>query len=112
MDPISDKFIPCKANEWIYYPTIIFIEDSFYVIGGYIDGMFSDTIGRLNAQTRKWSRAGQLITRRDQHGTIFDGSSLLVVGGIGLRRNLKTETCKISNGQVSCEEQEVKAEFF
>ena len=105
------KFILCKANDGIYFAPIVFVDDSFFVIGGVSYEITSDNvyrsesniIGRLNAQTRKWSRAGQLVSARYGHGAIFDGSSLVVVGGCC--GTLKTEICQISSGEVSCREQ-------
>ena len=77
----------------------MFIEDSFYVIGGRVDGDDSKTVGRFDATRRVWSKSGELINGRWGHNAIYDGSSLIVVGGDGL---YKTERCEISNGQTTC----------
>ena len=102
---LFEKIIPCKARDNIYNAPIVFVGESFYLIGGAVDNYYvqsTNTIGRFNTQTRKWTQAGQLISKRFAHGAIFDGSSIIVIGG---RYEQKTETCKISNGQVSCKEQ-------
>lgn len=41
---------------------------------------------------------------REGHNAIYDGSSLIVVGGkqASLYDTYKTERCEISNGQVTC----------
>ena len=69
------------------------------MIGGYVDGYSGKTIGRFDATRRAWSKSGELINRRYGHNAIYDGSSLIVVGGI---YDQKTERCEISNGQVTC----------
>ena len=81
------------------YAPIVFIGDSFYVIGGWVDDEQSKTIGRFDATRRVWSKSGELIVQRGGHNAIYDGSSLIVVGGLG---TYKTERCEISNGQVTC----------
>ena len=53
--------------------------------------------------TLTWTKAGDLLTAQDGHLVIFDGSNLLVFGGLG---TLKTEKILISNGQVTCSEQD------
>ena len=47
-----------------------------------------------------WSKAGDLVNGRHGHNVIYDGSSLIVAGGV--TSSLKTEKCTISSGQVSC----------
>ena len=49
-----------------------------------------------------WSKSGDLVNGRNRHNAIYDGSSLLVIGGTDSR---KTEKCVVSNGQVSCSSQ-------
>ena len=49
-----------------------------------------------------WTKAGELVTGRIGHNAIYDGSTVLIVGGSG---TLKTEKCTISNNQMSCTEQ-------
>ena len=46
-----------------------------------------------------WTKAGDLVTGRDGHNSIFDGSNFLIVGGIG---TFKTEKCAFSDNQVNC----------
>ena len=49
-----------------------------------------------------WTKAGELVTGRYGHNAIYDGSTVLVVGGRG---TFKTEKCTISNNQMNCNEQ-------
>ena len=49
-----------------------------------------------------WSKAGELVTGRNSHNAIYDGSTVLVVGGSSTK---KTEKCTISNYQMTCTEQ-------
>ena len=87
------------ANQYIIRAPIVFIRDSFYAIGGYVDGNSGKTIGRFDATRRVWSKSGELMDGREGHNAIYDGSILIVVGGDGL---YKTERCEISNDQVTC----------
>ena len=92
-----------SINKYIYYAPIVYIDGYFYVIGGFTDVSSHDkTIGRLDATTMIWSKAGNLVNGRHAHNAIYDGSSLIVVGGYDSR---KTETCVVSNSQVSCKAQ-------
>ena len=78
---------------------IVYIENSFYVISGYIDYKYTKIIARLDATRKVWSKSGELISGRQGHNAIFDGSSLIVVGGWDAN---ETERCLISNGQATC----------
>ena len=69
---------------------IVFIGDSFYVICGRVDESRSKTIGRFDAARKVWSKSGELISGRTSHNAIYDGSSLIVIGGKGTQ---KTERC-------------------
>ena len=55
-----------------------------------------------------WSKLGDLVNGRRGHNAIYDGSSLIVVGGYP--GSLKTEKCVISNGHVSCSSQNPELE--
>ena len=97
-------------NQFINYAPIVFIDGAFYVIGGYTDVRYDDTtIGRLDAKTMIWSKSGNLVNGRRGHNAIYDGSSLIVVGGTGTR---KTEKCTISNDQVSCTAQNPNLTYY
>ena len=52
-----------------------------------------------------WSKAGELVTGRYGHNVIYDGSSVLVIGGSGRNDTMMTEKCTISNNQMTCTEQ-------
>ena len=45
---------------------------------------------------------GELSVGRRVHGVIFDGTDMLVVGGLTRDMEVKTEKCTISSDQVSC----------
>ena len=64
-----------------------------------MDDNNSKTIGRFDATQKVWSKSGELISGRWGHNAIYDGSSLIVVGG---DYDQKTERCGISNGQTIC----------
>ena len=53
-----------------------------------------------------WTQAGTLQQARSAHNAIFDGESIIIVGGYELK-DLKTEVCSFqSNTSVSCIGQE------
>ena len=90
---------------------IIYVDGGFYVIGGRIDNdSMATTIGRLDSVTQIWSKAGDLVYGRRAHNAIFDGSSIIVVGG--MEGKLKTEKCEISDGQVTCKAQNPALESY
>ena len=101
----------------IYGISIVFINDAFYVFGGTgripSSGQYSVTnlIGRFNIVTREWSVAGNTVGFHSQANTIFDGSSVLVIGGEGLS---KTDACQLDETGFSftCIEQEPTLEHY
>ena len=74
-----------------------------------MDGNGGTTIGRFDATRRIWSKSGELISGRRGHNAIYDGSSLIVVGG---DFDQKTERCEISNGQTTCTAQNPKLDAY
>ena len=88
---------------------MIFINNAYYVVGGRIDRKDSDVIGRLDAATRVWSDFGKLVNQRRQHGVIFDGKKLLVVGGEG---SFNTESCTLTSDKAVCSEQEPFLKYY
>lgn len=98
--------IPVKGSSYISQAPIIFIDSAFYVIGGtHGTNEFLDVVGKLDAATKVWSKSGELVWGRFGHNAIFDGSSILVVGGeyfsIG-----PTERCSFLNEKITCSDQE------
>lgn len=91
-----------KADKSIGFAPIVFHSNAFYIFGGWVDWKNSNTISRLDASTMKWTKSGNLKTNRSGHGAIFNGDLVLVAGGVG---HLKTESCSITSGSVSCIEQ-------
>ena len=76
--------------------------NSFFYFGGYgNDG--KSVIAKFDSATRQWSNIGNLVTGRQDHGAIFDGSFFLVAGGIS--RSYKTERCNFAGSTMICEEQ-------
>ena len=104
----SEKLI--KANEYISNAPIVYHERAFYVFGGGIDYNGStNIIGRLDASTLTWRKAGHLNNARWGHGAIFNGDVFIVAGGYG---NLKTEVCSINNSSVICLEQTPTLDYY
>ena len=102
--------IPVKASSSIHQAPIIFIDGAFYVIGG--DGATNqNVIGKFDATTKKWSKSGELTDGRQGHNAIFDGTSILVVGGADTKA-VKTEKCLFSNEQITCSEQDPALVYF
>ena len=93
---------PFKATTFIAEAPIVHIEGGFYLIAGYTENSSYKQIARLDAVTMQWSDAGKLATNRFWHNAIYDGVSLLVVGGDGI---YKTEVCSLSNETFTCVEQ-------
>ena len=70
-----------------------------------MDGFSGKTIGRFDSTRRVWLKSGELVNGRRGHNAIYDGSSLIVIGGNG---RYKTERCELSNGQTTCTAQSPK----
>ena len=89
-----------KADQYIYYAPIVNHLNAFYVFGGKIDGDPSNIIGRLNALTLRWAKAGELKLARHGHGAIFNGDVIIIACGYD---KFKSESCKINfNDSVTC----------
>ena len=103
-----------KANEYIFAAPIIYHSNAFYVFGGYVDRSSSKIVGRLDASTLTWTKAGELNYARDSHGAIFNGERIIVAGGCGLNDcELKTESCSVEeNGVVNCIEQAPTLDYY
>ena len=73
-------------------------------MGGWANGKNTNTIGRFHTPTVTWSKAGVLKTARRGHGATFNGDVLVVAGGVadGSNHTMKTESCKLNNGTVTC----------
>ena len=93
--------IPLKGTSIGNYASIFHVE-AYLVFGGY-NGEDLSKIGRLDAETRKWSLAGTLKQARHGHAVVFDGDQFLVIGGYGDR---KTENCVLTGDTISCTEQQ------
>ena len=54
-----------------------------------------------------WAKVGDLQKSRHGHGSIYDGSVFMVIGGQLDHKNdaAPTEKCILSNGTISCTEQ-------
>ena len=70
---------------------------------------FETTIAKLDANSREWSRVGDLSSGRRGHAAIFDGTYLIVVGGEAddseAQSQPATEVCSIASDGVTCVEQ-------
>ena len=86
------------------------MDGNFYVFGGSEETTdYKRTIGKLDATTFIWSKAGALNSGRDGHNVIFDGAHFLVIGGGGYGGggygNYETERCTLVNDQMTCANQ-------
>ena len=80
------------------------------MFGGYVDYAYSKTIGRLDASTLTWTKAGELNYARSGHGAIYNGERIIVAGGGG---KYKTESCSVNeNGVVNCIEQAPILDYY
>ena len=61
---------------------------------------YGKTIGRFDPASLLWSEAGKLNQGRYTHNAIYEGSNIVVVGGV--TGSLNTEVCTVANGEVSC----------
>ena len=85
---------------------MVYHDRAFYLFGGFASSRSStQTIARLDAETRTWSKAGSLKNGRYGHGAIFDGEKFLVLGGrTNLTGPMKNEVCTLSGTSMTCEE--------
>ena len=71
-----------KAQKLSHY-AVLYFEEDFYFFGGTSGEVkFLSNICRFNKEL-KWSKVGELVSRRTMAGVVFDGLSFLVVGGWG-----------------------------
>ena len=76
-----------------------------HIFGGQTFSDSTDsTISRLDSITFTWSQVGDLNKGRHGHNVIEIQGEFLVIGGTS--GTLKTERCKLVNGQMLCTEQE------
>ena len=79
------------------------------MVGGWPNRDVGTTIGKLNAETYVWSKAGDLNTSRYGHNVIFDGRHFLVVGG---HHKSGTEKCTLENEKMTCVEQDSTLAYY
>ena len=79
----------------------IFHVKAYFIFGGRNDNNLNK-IGRLDAERRTWSLAGNMKQPRHSHAVVFDGEQLLIVGGSG---EYNTENCVINGEEITCTEQ-------
>jgi len=96
----------------LFLAPIVHIDGSFYVVGGRTARLpYETTIAKLDANSREWSRVGDLSSGRRAHAAIFDGTYLIVVGGQvddsddSGAQSQPTERCSIASDEVTCVEQ-------
>ena len=85
---------------------MLYHDRAFYLFGGFTSSTSStQTIARLDAETRTWSKAGSLKNRRNGHGAIFDGEKFMILGGYKKYGGaMKNEVCTLSGTSMTCEE--------
>ena len=85
---------------------MIYVDGAFYVFGGAPSSSVDTIIGKLDAETRVWSKAGDLNASRWGHNVIYDGRHFLVIGG---KDTHMTEKCTLTNdGIMMCVDQNPK----
>ena len=81
----------------------VFFNDSFYIIGGVNPVTPQNKIGQLSTIDWTWSDVGQLQTGRSNHGVIWTGGKMLVIGGCqGRKCELNVESCELENNKFTC----------
>ena len=100
-----------KAYDYIAFAPIVYHSNAFYVFGGLIDNhVNSNIIGRLDASSLTWTKAGELNYARNGHGAIYNGERIIVAGG---EVSYKTESCSVNeNGVVNCIEQAPILDYY
>ena len=101
---IDFPFEPKKADNFISYASITYVQNAFYLFGGYHSSYELNIIGRMDLDGQ-WTYAGRLNQSRRGHNIIYDGEYLMVIGGAGDRL---TEKCLIEDGSFSCTSQRPK----
>ena len=83
---------------------ILYHVDSFYVFGGYdrTNNKLVSAIARFTVSSGKWSKPGELTTKRRNHGAILIDGSFIVIGGLN---DNPTERCTTGE-KVKCVDQE------
>ena len=82
---------------------MLYHDSAFYIFGGQTySNLYQQTIARLDAETRTWSKAGSLKIGRRDHGVIFDGEKFIVVGGYN-GGAVENEVCTLIGTSMSCE---------
>ena len=84
---------------------MVHFQESFIYFGGE-DG--KSVITKFDSTTRQWSKIGNLVTGRMDHGVMFDGTNFLVAGGYDA--SLKTEKCSLTGSTMTCQQQEPELE--
>ena len=101
--------IPSEATSYLRSYAVVYHQRGFYIFGGTNDSP-QNTIARLDANTKTWSKAGSLITSRHAHGVIFDGDNFLVIGGAF--GSFNNEVCTLNNSTMTCTEQSTALENY
>ena len=84
---------------------MLYHDSAFYIFGGQTySNRYQQTIARLDAETRTWSKAGSLKNGRRAHAAIFDGGKFIVLGNPSDYGPVKNEVCTLSGTSMTCEE--------
>ena len=82
---------------------MVYFQESFIYFGGRGSDR-SSMIAKFDSMTRQWSKIGNLVAGREDHGAIFDGIYFLIIGGYG--ETIKTEKCSLSGSTMTCQQQQ------
>ena len=96
---------PYEETIWSY--EMVPHKDGFIVFGGMYTGSdgfhATSVIAKFNPDSNTWSKLGNLMNTRHAFGMIQIGDEYLIVGGQG---DKKTETCRLENDEMICNERE------
>ena len=76
--------------------------DFFILFGGMTDEEPTDVIAKFDPNSNKWSKMGNLQTRRFGLGVIEINEKFLVMGGTGEPDQMLSEECEIKNEIINC----------
>ena len=96
--PFSDPEEP-----FIHSFSIIDLETSFYMFGGWIMDRTSDIDASFDTKSRQWKKLGHLNQARYGNGVINQQGQFIVVGGNSYSEKLRiTERCYLENESIQC----------
>lgn len=97
---------PYPFEPSIYWARIVHFNASFFLFGGKNGSTGLSRIASYSPVTNQWISRGQLLTRREYAGVIWDGDAFIVIGGwIEAGDDGSSEKCHFVGEQIECEYQ-------